>query len=728
MRLRGSASNISVRNWLPAFSEAASIIVVLIGTLGLLGWALDFSLLTRVKPQFVAINPLTALAFVFSGTGLWLRSREARGHEALMGKIAFALGLVIGLIGVLRLAQHFLDFDFRIDQILFRSKLGNLDPYPGADMVLKEAVCFLFSGAALMLFNFQTAQGFRPAQALILAQGLIALLALLGYGYRALSLYKSGSAIPVAMTSALASGLWTLGALSAHPDRGVMQVITSPTTGGAMARRLLPMALLVPILLAALWLLGEKAGYLETGAGVSLFAISIVIIFTALIWWNARLLFKADLERMRTEKHLAVQYKSTRALAEAGDLPQAFSRILEAICQSIGWPLGIGWIVDEKANVLRCVSLWVSSELKAKEFIDFTRKSTFESGEGLPGRVWAAGQPVWIEDVVPDPNFPRSKSALKAGLHGAFAFPVRLGSEKLGVIECFSQKVERPDQALLEMLSAIGSQIGQFIERQRAEERLRETSSELTRSNTDLQQFAYVASHDLFEPLRMVRSFLQLLREHSTGKLDKDSEEFIHFALDGANRMQALIGDLLAYSRVDQRGQLMEPTDCNQVLEAALANLKVAIDETGARIYHQLLPTVRGDIVQLIQLFQNLVGNAIKFHGQRPPRVDISVHQNDSEWIFTFRDNGIGIDPKHFERIFEIFQRLHTRTEYPGTGIGLSICKRIVERHGGRIWVESQLGEGSAFSFSLPVMKSDGPSMKSEEVPPSPLVKATEQP
>jgi len=708
MRVRGSASDISVRNWSPAFSEAASIAVVFVGALGLLGWGLDFSLLTRVKPQFVAINPLAALTFVFSGMGLWLRAREGSGNEALRAKFGFVLGAIVALIGVLRLAQHFFGLDFRIDHLLFQSKLGNPDLYPGADMVLKEAVCFLFSGAALMLFNFQTKQGFRPAQALILAQGLVALLALLGYGYRALSLYKIESAIPIAMPSALASGLWTLGALSARPDAGIMQVITSPTTGGAMARRLLPMALLVPILLAALWLLGEKAGYFETGAGVSLFAISIIIIFTALIWWNARLLFKADLERMRTERHLAVQYKSTRALAEAGDLEQAFSRILEAICQSIGWPLGIGWIVDEKANVLRCVSLWSSSELNAKEFIELTRRSTFESGNGLPGRVWATGQPVWIEDVIPDQNFPRAKAALKAGLHGAFSFPVRLGAENLGVIECFSQKIERPDAAFLEMLTAIGSQIGQFIERQRAEEQLRHTSSELARSNTDLQQFAYVASHDLFEPLRMVKSFLQLLREHSAGKLDKESEEFVGFALDGANRMQALIGDLLAYSRVDQRAQLMEPTDCNQVLEAALANLKVAIDESGAKISHQPLPTVRGDIVQLIQLFQNLVGNAIKFHGKEPPRVDITVKEKDDEWVFSFRDNGIGIDPKHFERIFEIFQRLHTRTEYPGTGIGLSICKRIVERHGGRMWVESKPGEGSAFYFSFPVMELGG--------------------
>jgi signal transduction histidine kinase len=701
VRVRGSNSDIS-RNWLPAFSKAASAAVVSIGFLALIGWIFEFSILTQITPHFIAISPLTALVFVLSGMGLWFRIRGEGDNQALYRKLGFVLGLIVASIGAARLAQQFFGFDFHVEEVLFRNKLGAKDSYPA--IAPNEALWFLFSGIALLMFDIRTKEGFRPAQALILTQGFIALVVLLGYGYRTLSVYKIGTKLPISIPSALASGLWALGALAARPDKGIMQVITSMTTGGAMARRLLPMALLVPILFAALWLLGEKAGYFETAAGVSMFAVSMILIFTALIWWNARLLFNADLKRMRSERQLAVQYKSTRALAEAGDLSQAFSRILEAICQSIGWPLGVGWTVDEKANVLRCVSLWSSPELKAEEFITLTENTSFETGKGLPGRVWATGQPAWIEDVIPDSNFPRANAAIKAGLHGAFGFPVRLGDENLGVIECFSQHIESPDAALLEMLTAIGSQIGQFIERQRAEEQLRQTSSELARSNTDLQQFAYVASHDLFEPLRMVRSFLQLLQEHASGKLDKESEEFIGLALDGANRMQALISDLLAYSRVDQRGQLMEPTDCNQVLEAAVANLKVAIDESGATVNHQPLPTVRGDIVQLIQLFQNLVGNAIKFHGEQPPRVDISVSQKDGEWLFTFTDNGIGIDPKHFERIFEIFQRLHTRNEYPGTGIGLSICKRIVERHGGRMWVESSPGKGSSFYFSLPVM------------------------
>jgi signal transduction histidine kinase len=678
--------------------------VALIGAFTLMGWALGISFLIRLSPGFVGMNPTTALSFVFSGLALWFQVRKKPGDTSRAAKMGLALAALVALIGALKLIQHFLGLGFQIDQLLLSSKLENSGDFSANVMTPNEGVCFLFSGVALLMFDVETRHEFRPAQALVLAQGLISLLALLGYGYRALSLYPIGANIPMPFGSAVAGALWMLGALAARPQAGVMLVVTSPTAGGAMARRLLPMAFLVPIILAALWLLGQKVGYFETEAGISMFAVLTIVIFTALIWWNAKLLFRADRERMESERHLAVQYKCTRVLSEANDLEQALPMILEAISQSIGWPLAVAWTVDEEANLLRCAALWHSPSMKPNEFIETTRGMTFAKGQGLPGRVWQSGESFWIEDVAQDENFPRARPAVGGGLHGGFGFPVRLGTDTLGVIECFSQRIERRDERLLEMLAAIGSQIGQFIERQRAEELLRQTSTELARSNTDLQQFAYVASHDLFEPLRMVVSFLQLLREHAAGKLDKESEEFITFALDGGRRMQALINDLLAYSRVDLRAQILEPTNCEHVLEAALGNLKVAIDETGAQINHQPLPTVRADIVQLIQLFQNLIGNAIKFHGKEPPRIDIDAREKDGEWLFTFRDKGIGIDPKHFARIFEIFQRLHTRQEYAGTGIGLAICKRIVERHGGRMWVESSPGNGSAFMFTLPVM------------------------
>jgi light-regulated signal transduction histidine kinase (bacteriophytochrome) len=336
------------------------------------------------------------------------------------------------------------------------------------------------------------------------------------------------------LNCAIGFELFSVAALAVRPGRGLMMVITSDTTGGAMARRLLPAAVLIPLVLGALRFSSEKHRFFEIESGISLFAFANIVIFTAVIWWNAKLLFRAEGERLQ------------------------------------------------------------------------------------------------------------------------------------------------------------------------AMQKLTQTSADLERSNTELQQFAYVASHDLTEPLRMITSYLELLNSRAQERLGVEEREFIGYAVDGARRMQTLIQDLLAYARVDTRGRPLEPTDCERVLETVLANLKLAITESGAIIEHEPLPAVEGDRVQLTQVFQNLIGNAIKFRGNTPPRIHIGVRRTENEWLFHVKDNGIGIDPKNFSRIFVLFQRLHTRQEYPGTGMGLAICKKIIERHGGRIWAESKPGEGTTFFFTIP--------------------------
>jgi PAS domain S-box-containing protein len=238
--------------------------------------------------------------------------------------------------------------------------------------------------------------------------------------------------------------------------------------------------------------------------------------------------------------------------------------------------------------------------------------------------------------------------------------------------------------------------------RKTAEAHLLEKVEELNRSNGELAQFAYIASHDLQEPLRMVASYTQLLSKRYKGRLDADADEFIAYAVDGANRMQTLINDLLAFSRVGTKGKELLETSSEDALQDALSNLRGAIEKSGAVVTHDTLPTVMADDMQLMQLFQNLLGNAIKYQAGGVPRVHVSaVNSPEKKWTFSVKDNGIGIDPQYFERIFGMFQRLHKRDEFAGTGIGLAICKKIVERHGGRISVESRLGHGSTFAFAL---------------------------
>ena len=244
-----------------------------------------------------------------------------------------------------------------------------------------------------------------------------------------------------------------------------------------------------------------------------------------------------------------------------------------------------------------------------------------------------------------------------------------------------------------------------ITKRKLAEEALARQTAELERSNAELQQFAYVASHDLQEPLRAVASFTKLLGERYQGKLDSDADDFIGFAVDGARRAQRLIQDLLAYSRVGSRAAPFVAADCEAVLGEALANLAAALEESGGAVTHEPLPTVAADATQLGQVFQNLIGNALKFHGAQPPRVHVSAERDGGGWRFSVRDNGIGIESRFADQIFAVFQRLHTSAEYPGTGIGLAITKKIVNRHGGRIWVESQPGQGSTFFFTIPVRK-----------------------
>ena len=289
--------------------------------------------------------------------------------------------------------------------------------------------------------------------------------------------------------------------------------------------------------------------------------------------------------------------------------------------------------------------------------------------------------------------------------------------------EQLEQKVERRTAALNkeiiehklaeDELRKYRGHLEEMVEKRTQE--LKEMSEELARSNADLQQFAYAVSHDLQEPLQVIKGFLALFEKRYKDKLDEKANELVRFTIEGAKRMQELIKDLLEYSRVGTKDKRFKPTDCSLILDKAIFDLKVAIEESRAEVTHDSMPTVMANAIQLSSLFQNLIGNAIKFQGAETPRVHISAGRKGDEWLFSVRDNGIGIDPKFTDRIFNVFQRLHSSDKYPGTGIGLAICKKIVERHGGRIWVESKPGKGATFYFTIPERQANPKTLQGEE-------------
>lgn len=580
-----------------------------------------------------------------------------------------------------------------------------------------------------------------------------------------------------------------------------------------------------------------------------------------------------SIEKELREKNSFLQLLHAVAVTanKAVRVKDAFEPVLKVICQHTAWPIGHAYVVSRNdPDSLEPTTIWYLED--TERFADFrkvTEATTFMRGIGLPGRVLSNGKPHWIIDVTRDSNFPRAPFASAVGIKAGFAFPVMIGAEVAAVLEFFGKEAVKPDNLLLAIMADVGIQLGQVIERKRAEEELKtlnislekrvaartaelkeseeksrkinssaqdaiimldstgkvsywneaaekmfeysreevlgkylqdliipesfreshingykrlqvtergaslgrrieltaskkdgaefpielslsavrlkgkwnaigmvrditerkkmeenllaeikgrkrfqerqkQAVAELKRSNEELQQFAYVASHDLQEPLRMVSSYTQLLARRYKDKLDSDAEEFINFAVDGANRMQNLINDLLEYSRVGSHGKTIELTDLSVVLDKAKHNLQMAIEDSGAGMTCDELPTIMADSTQLVQLFQNLIGNAIKFRGKLPPQVHVSAEQQENEWLFSVRDNGIGIEQQYADRIFAIFQRLHKKTEYPGSGIGLAISKKIVELHGGKIWMESEPGKGTIIYFTILIIEEEG--------------------
>ena len=377
---------------------------------------------------------------------------------------------------------------------------------------------------------------------------------------------------------------------------------------------------------------------------------------------------------------------------------ELYAQVLAVVLEAVASEVGVFGYLDEQGDLVvptMTGAVWDRCSLPDKRYV-------------FPRATW--GDSSWPRAIREKRTLCGNEmSALTPAGHLAIrrhvSLPLIHQDEVVGLLQVANKASDysAEDVALLETIGrAIAPVLAARLQRERQEAALQHTLVELARSNRELEQFAYIASHDLQEPLRMVSSYTQLLAERYGQQLDGKAKTYIAYAVDGAVRMQQLVNDLLAYSRVGTRGGPRQPTDAQAALDAALKNLAVAIVEQQAVITYDALPTVPADAVQLVQVFQNLVGNALKFHGPDSPRIHVAAQAQDDEWVFSVQDNGIGIEAQYQEKLFVIFRRLHTRQEYPGTGIGLALCRHIVERHNGRIWFESQPGRGSTFFFALP--------------------------
>jgi signal transduction histidine kinase len=379
---------------------------------------------------------------------------------------------------------------------------------------------------------------------------------------------------------------------------------------------------------------------------------------------------------------------------EATAIEPALGAAIVYVCAHMRWPVGHAYLADEGSGALAATGVWyLEDEARYAAFRDATEQ---RGAPGLPRQVVEAGEPAWVADVATEPGFSRREAAVAAGLRSGFAFPVLMGAQTVGALEFFSDGSTEPDPVLLGLMAQIGVQLGRVVERERSR-------AELERSNADLEAFAYLASHDLAEPLRAVAGFVSLLERRYAAQLDDEAREIIGYAVDGAQRMQTMIDDLLLYSRTGTVDLRPERVATGDVVAAALRDLAPRLEETGAHVQVEELPAVQADPPQLQRVFQNLLSNAIKYTAPDvEPRVLVSGRQIDGDCELAVADNGIGIDPNNAERVFEMFARVHGGAEYRGTGLGLAISRRIVERHGGRLWVEANPGGGSVFRLTLP--------------------------
>jgi PAS domain S-box-containing protein len=654
---RGWSSNI-----FPLSAESvgrlAIILVSIISILTLFGWMIGVDILKSINPHFTAMRVVTALCFLLSAAALVCIKNRSAGHWQI--KVSRLFSSAVSTIGLLTIICYLVELQTGHEWAWAHNSFLNFLNVPADRMAIITAILFFVFGFVLILLSIGGRHAADISHALLLPITILTYLVLVGYLFNVKVFYEWLQSA-VALNTGIAFGFLCIASFCIRPESWLMKVFTGDESGAIMARRLLPALLILPLIIGWLRIQGERTGVFGSDFGVALVAVTYAICFLGLVWFNARSVNRTDQIRRQAQEALReseVRYRLLFEQAAVGikrmDVEGRMLEVNDKLCDILGYS---------------------RPELLLLSLANITHPDDL-AGEQVQLKRLLAGQ---IN------NYSIEKRCLRKD--GSVIW-----------VKVTSSLPSVTDPSAKWWISVVED----ITNRKQAQDALNLTTAELERSNKDLEQFAYIASHDLQEPLRAVAGFMGILKKKYQDKLDDDARKYIDYAVEGAERMQALINGLLAYSRVGTRGGDLKPMSMQTAFYAAINNLQVAIGESKAVITHDELPDITGDAAQMTQLQQNLIANAIKFCGKGLPEIHLMARHEDQHWVFGVRDNGIGIETEYFERIFLIFQRLHTRNQYPGTGIGLALCKKIVERHAGRIWVESAPGCGSTFYFTIP--------------------------